>query len=550
MVSIRPKHLKRYQTVAWLLIKHGRSEMVKKSGLADLIDGVDDLMGRTDLGRAEDLARDLEAHGPTYIKLGQLLSTRVDLLPKEYIAALIKLQDDVKHEDFTRIRQQIESSLGTPLANIFRTFDENPLASASISQVHRAILHTGETVVVKVRRPDVRDAIIDDLDAFEDLAKLLEDHTEIGRIYNFRQIMSTFKQTLLDELNFVSELESLTRLQSNLKEFQDIIIPKPYKEFSSDCVLTMDYIDGVKITNQNMVQTAAARQQELANTIFRAYLHQIFIDGFFHADPHPGNMLFTADGKIAILDLGMVIHLTPGKQEHLVKLLLAVSEGLGELAADITISMGYPKKGFTYETYRNDISMLVANNYNASLDKLNLGHLILELNVLAGKNHFQLASEILALSKILLSLDKSLLTLNPEFNLSQAIRHEASHLIKKRMTPEASIASFYNAMSESKELASHLPFRLNRILSLLAHNKLRFEVDAIDEKLLISGIQKIANRITAGLLLGSLILGASIAMHVETDFQFLGYPVIAFVLFVLAAAGGIVLAVDILFRDR
>ena len=550
MVSIRPKHLKRYQTVVWMLIKHGRSEMVHKSGLADLIDSYDEVTGRTNQERAEELARDLEAHGPTFVKLGQLLSTRTDLLPHEYIEALTRLQDRVKPQEFSVTKREIERSLGRSIEQCFQSIETEPFASASLSQVYKAVSREGQNIAVKVRREGIRDVIVDDLDAFEDLATLFEEHTEVGRVFGLRQIVATFRVALINELDFRSESEALERLNHALADFNQIRVPKTYPDLCSESVLTMEYIDGIKISASNWGPDQKQLGKTLAHELFRSYLYQIFVAGFFHADPHPGNLLFTSLGRIAILDLGLVIYLTPRKQDQLAKLLLALSEGLGELVADITVSMGYPLKDFNYEKYRDEVASLVARNYSSSLDKVNMGHLILELNLLAGQNRFRLASEIIALSKVLLNLDKSLAVLDPKFSLSQAVSQEAAHLLKHRLSADASVANFYSTLSESKEFAMHFPFRFNRILSNLANNNLRFKVDALDEKHLIEGIQKIANRITAGLLLGSLILGASIVMHIKTDVTLLGYPVIAFVLFVLAAVGAAVLAFNILFRDE
>ncbi len=550
MVSIRPKHLKRYQTVVWLLLKHGRSEMVHKSGLADLIDSYDEVTGRSNQERAEELVRDLEAHGPTFVKLGQLLSTRTDILPKEYIQALTRLQDHVKPQDFATTKAEIEGSLGRDLQACFQSIEETPFASASLSQVYRAMLHDGRDVVVKVRRQGIQATIVDDLDAFEELATLFEEHSELGRSLGLRHIFASFRAALIEELDFRSERDSLERLREELAAFEHIKVPYALAEFSSESVLTMEMIDGVKISSQQLLGESVQRNKMLAQELFASYLHQIFVSGFFHADPHPGNLLFTSSGQIAILDLGLVIYLTPRKQDQLAKLLLALSEGLGELVADITVTMGYAYKDFNYEKYRDEVANLVARNYSSSLDKVNMGHLILELNLLAGQNRFQLPSEVIALSKVLLNLDRSLAVLDPKFSLSHAVSQEAAKLLRHRVSADASRANLYATLSESKEFAMHFPFRFNRILSNLANNNLRFRVDALDEKHLIAGIQKIANRITAGLLLGSLILGASIMMHIETNVTLLGYPVIAFVLFLLAAIGAVVLAFNILFRDE
>src|SRR5690606_26680423 len=248
---------------------------------------------------------DLKKMGPTYVKLGQLLSTRSDLLPQPYLKALADLQDNVSPIAFEAVERTLESELGMPLGSAFMEFEREPLASASIGQVHRAVLHTGEPVAVKVQRPGIRDRFAEDIEALEKMISLAVKHTEVAKKYAFDDILQELRQVLFNELDYCLEADNLLLLWQNLEEYEEITVPLPYRDRSSTAVLCMQYIDGKKITDVPR-SAMGADPKELAHTLVRAYLQQILKDGFVHVDPHPGNVLYTTGNKIALIDLGMV----------------------------------------------------------------------------------------------------------------------------------------------------------------------------------------------------------------------------------------------------
>ena len=541
------KHLKRYKDLAWLLVKYGRSDLV--SGL-----GIDRDLAPEERPApspvADDLAQDLERLGPTYIKLGQLLSTRADFLPPAYVQALTRLQDRVEPFSFGEVERIVSEELGVRISKAFSEFEAVPVAAASLGQVHRAKLRDGRAVAVKIQRPGIREQIADDMSAFLELARFLDKHSDTLGKFELEKTVEEFQKSLASELDYRQEAANLIRLGENLAEFPSLFVPQPIANYSTARLVTMEYVDGCKITDLAPVVRMELDGSRLADDLFRAYLKQILIDGFFHADPHPGNVFVTTDQRIALLDLGMVARIAPGMQEALLKLLLAVSEGDAERAAQIGAEIGRQREDFDPPTFHRRVADLVGAYQHASLGDLQIGRTLLELARASGEAGLQLPTELTLLSKALLQLDEIGRTLDPEFEPNAAVRRHASELLRRRMLKSASPGHLATALLEAKEFAEKLPGRVNRVLDLVANNKLKLEVDAIDEAELIGGLQKIANRIAMGLVLASLIVGAALLMQVPTSFRILGYPGLAILLFFAAAAGGCALIVSILWSDR
>ena len=362
--SLAPKNLKRYKDIAWLLVKYGRSDWARGMGL-----DVDFPPPRAEAAasseQAEELTRDLEELGPTFIKLGQLLSTRADLLPPPVLAALSRLQDNVEPFSFAEVERVVESELHVRISKAFAEFESIPIAAASLGQVHRARLRNGRRVAVKVQRPGIREQISEDLEAFTSLARFLDSRSDFGGHYEFEKMVKEFGTTLADEIDYRQEAAHLSTIGENLREFHRIVIPEPISDYTTERVLTMDYIRGSKVTSLSPVARIEIDGSALAEELFRAYLKQILIDGFFHADPHPGNVFVTDDGRLALIDLGMVARLPSSLQEGLLKLLVAIAEGHGEDAADRAAQLGQKQESFQREQFRREIAALVATYHHA-----------------------------------------------------------------------------------------------------------------------------------------------------------------------------------------
>ena len=549
-ISLQPERLRRYKDVARLLLKYGRKDFVTRAGLDDVLEG-DVLPEAAENGDPERLAAELETLGPAFVKLGQLLSTRADLLPPAYLEALSRLQDRLEPFSFAEVEATVQEDLGVRISKAFASFDAEPVAAASLGQVHRARLRDGRQVAVKVQRPNIRERMAEDLATIEDIAEFLDNHTSAGPQFDFRQMVHEFRRVVAQELDYRREAGNLTRIADNLAAFPRIVVPRPIDDYTSSRVLTMEMVKGQKVTSLTPLVRQEIDGPGLALELFRAYLHQILIDGFFHADPHPGNVFLTDDHRIALLDLGMVSRVTPARQEQLLKLLLAVSDGDGDRATALALQMGEVVNAQMNEArLRRDVQELLSTYKDAPLEQVQVGRVTMELARLSGQNGVRTPPEMTMLGKTLLNLDQVGRALDPTFDVNAALRAEAPELMQRRMRESVRVSSLYTAALESKEFVEQLPGRVNRLLDAATNNQLRVNVDLIDEGAIMGGLQKVANRITLGLLLASLIIGAAMLMRVETSFRLLGYPAFAMFFFVVAAAGAIWLAITIIRSDE
>jgi len=546
-VSLKPERLKRYKDAAMLLMKYGRSDLVKEAGL----EGVE-LEELTDasIPDAEELAKDLENLGPTYIKLGQLLSTRADLLPQPYLDALSRLQDQIEPFSYEEVERIVSGELGIRLSKAFADFAPTPIAAASLAQVHEAYMRDGRAVVVKVQRPNIREQIVEDLEALTEMAQFIDAHTELGKRYEFGNMLIELRKSLLHELDFTLEANNMVAIGEIVAEFENIIVPEPITDYCTSRVITMERIHGKKITSLNPLRLLEIDGPVLADELFRAYLKQMLVDGLFHADPHPGNVFLTDDDRIALLDLGMIGRVTKSFQDNLLRLLLAVSEGRGEDATETAIKMGEPKERFDRVNYKRRVVDLVAENRDASLSRLNAGQVVLEITKISADCWIRMPPEFTMVAKALLNLDRIVFTLDPTFDPNAVIRERATEILQRNIIKSMSPGNLLTGVVEVKEFAEKLPIRVNRILDAIGNNELKIKVDAIDEKVVLDGLQKVANRITMGLVVAALIVGAAMLMRVETNFKILGYPGLAMIFFLLAAAAGLILLFNILFYDE
>jgi predicted unusual protein kinase regulating ubiquinone biosynthesis (AarF/ABC1/UbiB family) len=546
--SLKPEHLKRYKDITRLLLKYGRADLAKAVSLDPTLPPDEDAPDLV-TGSPEQLADDLEALGPTFIKLGQLLSSRSDLLPQPYLDALSRLQDSVEPFSFALVEEIVSTELGVRLSKGFADFDNVPLAAASLGQVHRAVLRDGREVAVKVQRPHIRQTILEDLEAFEEVAIVLDGHTEIGRRVGFQALVEEFRRTLLRELDYRREASNLVTLGKNLEEYRRILVPQPIDDYSTARVLTMEYIRGTKITDLSPLARIDLKGQALAEDLSHAYLDQILVDGFLHADPHPGNVLITPDGRLALLDLGMVARIDPRRQDQLLKLLLAIVDGRGHEAADVTLQMGMILDGHDEDRFRREVADLVGSAQSAAARQVQVGRIVLSMVGKAVECSVRPVPELSFLGKALLHLDEVARTLDPDIDPNQIVRQYSNSLLRRHMLKRFSPASMLSSTLDLYDLAQQMPGRLNMFLDALANNKLQVKVHAFDETRLMSNLQKIANRIAVGIVLAALIVGAALLMQVRTEFTLFGYPGLAMLLFLLAAFCGFALVLSILVND-
>ena len=584
-IALKSTHVERYRQIARLLFKYGRGDMLRGTELEDLAAEEPDRRSREaapppevhsspgeilrrqsdprendrantappslhgEDARARQLADDLEEMGPTFIKLGQFLSTRGDMLPASYVAALARLQDRVGPVPFSEIERIVSEQLGVRISKAFEEFDDQPVAAASLGQVHRARLREGGVVAVKVQRPGIRERIKADLEALETITHLLDRHTEKGKRYDFTGMLEEFRQTLARELDYQQEARNLSVLGANLRQYETIVVPSPVPDYVTPCVLTMQFIHGRKVTALGPMARLEMDGAPLAEALCQAYLHQILVDGFFHADPHPGNIFLTDDHRLAFLDLGMVAQIGSGMQESLLQLVLAISEGRGETVADLILSMGTPVAEIDRSAVRRGIVQIVLRIQGQRVRDIALGRLLFESSRVATEGGYRLPAELTMLSKTLLNVDQVARKLDPDFDPNAAIRRNASDIMRDRMLKSLSPGRVFDNLLELKALLEKLPRRVNQLVDAFAENRVRIRVDAINEPLLMEGLQKIANRITIGLVISAMIIGAALLMRIETRFRILGYPGLAILFFLGAGITAVWLVANILIHD-
>jgi ubiquinone biosynthesis protein len=545
MSVLSVRNVGRYTALARLLARFGRSDLISGTGLDEFTFDEDPPIG--DEAKAAAFARDLEELGPTFIKLGQLLSTRFDLLPPAYTTALARLQDDAEPFPFTDVQQIVESELGGRLRHLFAEFEEEPLAAASLGQVHRATLPSGREVVVKIQRPDVREIAREDMETLTRLAGLADKHTEAGKTYGFEQLLTHFRRSLAGELDYRREARNLLRFAHLTEPYDLLVVPQPVLEHSTSRVLTMDRIEGRKVTDVGPIGLLDIDARPIVDQLFRCYLDLMLDHGVLHADPHPGNLMITDDGRLALLDLGMVSSVSPRLQDKLVKLLLAIGDGDGEEVAAVLAGMGHPLADYDAAAFRANVAHLVSEAA-AQGPELQAGTVLVELSRISGAHGLRPPAEMSMVGKALLNLDQSTLHLDPEFDPAEAIRDNLSHLLTSGL--KVSPAGVMAAAIEAKEFTSMLPKRGNRILEDLAQGDFSLRVRAVDEERLHTVLHRVANRVTLGIIIAATILGAAMMMRVPSDHQVFGYPAIAMVFFTFAVLAGAALGFWIVLTDR
>ncbi len=555
-----PSKLKRYKDLALLFFKFGRSDVLKQTGLDAELEPQDE--GPRTAPEAEELTATLERMGPTFIKLGQVLSTRSDLLPPAYLEALSRLQDNVQPITYAEVEQVVTEELGVRISKAFAEFEIEPLASASLAPVHRAALRDGRVVAGKVQRPGVREQVADDIAVLEKVAAALDKHTTAGKQYGFAGIIEEFKRSLVVELDYRKEAANLARLAANLAEFELIVVPRPVAGYSTGRVLTMDYVEGTKITDVSPLALQELDGERLVEAIFDAYLKQVFVDGFFHADPHPGNVFLTYaaprspdlseahSARIALLDVGMVARVSPRLQQHLLQLISAISEGQSDEVVDVGLRIAERLEHFDEAGFRRRVTDVVGSHQDASLEEMQIGRTFMTLASAAGETGVRFPQELTMLGKALLNLDLIGRTLAPTFDPNAAIRAKAATLLNRTLLKSLTTGNLLGAVIETKDLVTRLPSRLNRLLDAAADNKLGLKIDTgIDAAQLLVALQKVANRVAVGLVLAALIVGASILMQIPSSFRIFGYPGLGMLFFLFAAGGGVGLLVMTLTRD-
>jgi predicted unusual protein kinase regulating ubiquinone biosynthesis (AarF/ABC1/UbiB family) len=494
----------------------------------------------------EAFAKALEGFGPAYIKFGQLLSTREDLLPPSYTTALARLQDRVDVVPVDDVRGVIEAELGASVSTLFSAFDDTPMAAASLAQVHRATTRTGKEVVVKVLRPGAREQVRQDLSALTQLADFVDRNTPIGPRLGASRMLGQFRRSMADELDYRKEAAHLRLFADLARDEDDLVVPLPIADYSTDTVLTLQFVPGKKVTDVTPLGLLDVDGPRLAGALFRFMLRAMLVDGVLHADPHPGNLLLTPDGKLGLIDLGMVARIPKPVRSSLVKLLVSIADGDGDAAASTLAGMGHPLPDYDPAAFRDEVAHLVSSTLSLGSD-LQAGSVLIELARLSGAHGLRPPAEMTLVAKALLNLDKATQHLDPGFSPVDAISDNIATIIEAGWKPSA--GSLFVDSLEGKEFVARLPRRANRILEALAQGELELRVKAFDESRVLSVLGQVANRLTAGLVLAAMIVASALLMFVNAGPTVAGYPALASAVFLVALAGGVWLVAGILWHD-
>lgn len=537
----------RYLSLARFAARHVRRDLVDQSRATDLLTGdfpADPPTG-TERARAEALTHDLERMGPTFIKLGQLMSTRGDLLPRAYLEALERLQDRVAPFPFADVERTIARELGRPLAQCYRDFDPVPVAAASLGQVHRAVLPDGRPVAVKVLRPGIRRQVREDIAAMQSLLSVAQRVSETAYRFDMLAIVDEFRRVIGRELDYRAEAVYLERLAANLRGYPDLIVPRPELSLSSSQVLTMEWIAGRKVGELSLEERRDIGGARLAQTLFRAYLQQILVDGFYHADPHPGNVLVTSDGRLALLDVGMVATVPDDFREKLLRILVALAEGKGDLVANASEETGERTPLFQERAYRRAIRDVVANYSATPAASVKGGRLFFVLGRAAADHGLRMPVDFALFGKTLMNLEHVGMTLDPGFDPNDAVQRYANDIFRERLQLGLSPRQVLETAGQLDQLRRELPERLLRWLDD-SDDGIPIRVRVADQEQFSRSLDKIANRITVGLLVAALIISGTMWINYPSPFEIAGLPGMVVVGYVLAAFGALVLVRNVL----
>jgi ubiquinone biosynthesis protein len=590
---LAPRFLPRLASTIGLFTRYGLMDfargqsMLKLQGAA-LADDSAPPDGGESAEKAKAFKDRLVELGPAYIKLGQVLSTRPDLVPPVYVAELEHLQDSVPPMDFADVERTVEGELGARINKLFGSFEQTPLGSASLGQVHAATLRDGRDVVVKVQRPGLREILADDIEFFREMAGFLTAHTSAGDKVDIIGVVQQVERALVDELDYRTEARNAASFRRSLTGFPHILIPRVIDAYTTHKVLTTQRVRGVKISDIPPITRIDYDFEALADEFARAYLHQITGTGHFHADPHPGNIFIVLpgrdnpltpgeaavldrraeerapatplmrteahamreasdvaspdDAKLAMIDFGMTAHLTDSMRNAVIRLLLSMAENQGDKAAEVLIEIGEHTADFDRTAYIRDVASLVAKHADESVGDTPAGLVLYEMIGIGYREGLKLPAELTLLAKALFNLDAVTRALDPAFNPSATMRDYAANIANERAKRDLSPRRIFQMATDTSDLVNALPRRLDTITERMARNDFAVRVDTPQLGSLLKGMEKIANRIFTGLVLaGLLIAGSSLLQYWRT----LGVVCIA-----IAAVLGLWMVGAMLINDR
>ncbi len=551
---MRFKHLRRYRQVIRVLVKYGLDDMMAHSNLRKVLPKlmlhkkIQGEYSKQTYTRSERIRLAIEELGPTFIKFGQILSNRPDLLPQEVIDQLEKLQDAVPGFSFDDVKAIVEKDLEGNLEELFAKFDPVPLASASIAQVHKATLHSGEQVVVKVQRPDIADIIDIDLQILTDLADIAE--TSFPQFARFEpvELVHSLKKSMLRELNFLLEANNIIRFQHMFRDEERIYIPKVYTRYSTRMVLCMEFVDGIKINQTEALKASAFNLDNLAENGLHLYFEQIFRYGFFHADPHPGNVLVMPGEKICLIDFGMVGTLNRKDKDAFKEFIIAITKGNFNQLVDAIEHLTKRKKITNKEELEYDLNILLDEFPPHTIDERNMTEVVDRLQEIIYKHKLSFPNDFFLLLRTLVILDGISRILNPKFNTLERIRKHSLRLFEESFEPKNILKSTLEMLVDTWDYIRVLPGDFKRIIEKIKEGKVRIEIQGLNP--LLHMLDIVSNRLAAAIVLAAMIIGSSLVVLSHIPPTWKGIPIIGLTGISISGLFGIFMLISIFRKGK
>ncbi|BCG48485.1 Uncharacterized ABC1 family protein Gmet_0760 [Citrifermentans bremense] len=548
------RSIRRYRQIITVMGGYGLGQLLEYLNLGHVVALSRRMLRRpgkaAHLSAPERLRLALEELGPTFIKLGQLLSTRADIIPPAFVQELARLQDEIPCIDFEEIKVQIEHELGVPLENRFLRVEPVAIAGASIAQVHRATLITGEDVVVKVRRPGVMEAVETDIDILMGVALLLERHMARSDIYDPVGVVREFSYTIRREMDLSREGHAIERIRDNFKGYPDLYFPQVYWEATAKGVLTTEYVDGIKVSDICAIEKAGLDRREIARRGATAFLKMVLEHGFFHGDPHPGNVMILPNNVICLLDYGMVGRLDPAVKRYLTDVLGAVIERDVEGLAYIVVEAGDAGENVNMHALKKGLAEFIDSYFEIPLKEIVVGRMLLEFIDLVSTHRIKVHPDLTMLVKVLVVVEGMGRKLDPEFDMVGHLRPFLEREFRQQHSPGRLLREMEQGLEGYLTLARNLPRELKEILNKINRNKFRIDLEHRGLDRFSRELDRSANRVCLSLIIAALLIGSSIAMQTNRGPMLWGFPAFAFFGYSCAGVVGIWWMIAILRSGR
>ncbi len=548
------RHWRRYREILNILIKNGLSFLVERLDLPGL--PVYRRLRKGAVTREEDflnlpqrLAQVMRELGPTFIKLGQLLSTRPDLLPEEYIQEFAKLQDRVASVPYDQVETVFLKEFGKPLDEVFEWFDKEPVASASIGQVHRAKLRTGQDVVVKVQRPGIERIIRVDLEILAEIGSLIEQKTRLGEVYKISEMIEEFSASIMEELDFTLEGRNADIFKKNFEDNPQVYIPRVYWEHTTRRILVMEYVQGQKITTRQELREAGFNPLQIARCLVDAMIKQVYLDGFFHSDPHPGNLAVLNDNKIVFMDFGQIGQIDEELREKAADLVLALVKHNPDDIIKGLFQIGVIHGQPNLARLRRDLSRLERKYYRLPLCEISLGTSVQELLEVAWRYQIQIPSEFVMAAKAMITLEGVIRELAPEMSLVEIAEPFASRVIWQRYDPRRIRRRFMENIVKTTATIARLPYLAEGVAERINHGQVSLLVEHKGFPMVIGALRKSINRLALSIILASLLVAGAILVSLEPSSIFSRYH-LSEIIFVLTLIHSFILTILLVFYSR